>query len=256
MTGTAGAVGGERRHESGNQKRHCEKIQGNDAGVVIPDGVRAIDEYAFYKTDVHHVLIPAGTAVIGAHAFAGCKRLASVEISDSVTQIGNRAFAGCQRLHTVIMGKEVKHIGKQTFEGCALKNLAIDPDNPCFYSDGRTIHCRMSSREEQDSPFIVENGTLKAYVGAGRMINIPPTVNRIGEGAFYNHPRPIYMNIHDGVTSIGALALCGCKHLRFINYTDSVTYIGRRAFAQWHHIRSISLPASLRANRKEYVERA
>ena len=299
------------------------KFRGGDAGVAIPDGTQAIDEYAFYKTDVHHVLIPGSIAVIGVRAFAGCKRLASIEIPDSVsvigsdafshcknllsakvdailiqdraftgcldlrrvtlssrvraigseafykcgclesivipdsvTQIGDRAFAGCGRLRTVILGKGVKQIGRQAFAGCAPETLAVDPDNPYFYSDGAVLRRRTNIPEEQDSPFIIENGTLTVYAGADRTIHIPPTVNRIGVGAFYHNPGPVYMNIHDGVTSIGALAFCGCKHLQFINYTDSVTCIGRRAFAQCHRIKSISLPASLRANWEEYVERA
>lgn len=299
------------------------KYRGDGAGVDIPDGVLAIDEYVFRGTNVHHVSIPGSVAVIGVYAFNSCKRLAGIEIPDSVsvigdsafsrcknllsakvggiiiqerafmkctdlrsvtlsnhvrvigdeafygcqclesivipdsvTQIGSGAFAGCGRLRTVIIGKGVRHIGEHAFAGCALTKLAIDPENPWFISNGEGFHGRPGIRDERESSFIIEDGVLKAYTGSGHIINIPPTADRIGVGAFYHNPRPTHVNIHSGVTSIGALAFCRCKNVLFINFTDSVTSIGRRAFAQCWHYRGISMPAHLRANWKEYFEQA
>ena len=134
--------------------------------------------------------------------------------------------------------------------------LAIDPDNPWLTRNGDGFRSRLGVREEQDSSFVIEDGILKAYTGFEGVINIPPIVDRIGVGAFYRNPWPKYVNIHGGVTDIGALAFCGCKNIRFINFTDSVTHIGRRAFAQCWHYKGISMPGHLRANWKEYFERA
>ena len=251
------------------------KYRGDEPGVDIPDGVLAIDEYAFRGTDVHHVSIPGSVAVIGVYAFNDCHRLAGIEIPDgvsvvggsafsrcknllsakvggiiiqkhafmkctnlrrvtfsdhvriigdeafydcrclesivipdSVTQIGSGAFAGCGKLRTVTIGKGVRHIGERAFAGCALKKHAIDPENPWLISNGEGFHIRPDVREEQDSAFIIEDGVLKAYTGSGHVINIPSTADRIGVGSFYHNPRPTYVNIHAGVTSIGALAFC------------------------------------------------
>ena len=41
------------------------KHRGDEPGVDIPDGVLAIDEYAFRGNGVHHVSIPDSIAVIG-----------------------------------------------------------------------------------------------------------------------------------------------------------------------------------------------
>ena len=299
------------------------KYRGDEPGVDIPDGVLAIDEYAFRGTDVHHVSIPGSVAVIGVYAFNDCHRLAGIEIPDgvsvvggsafsrcknllsekvggiiiqerafmkcttlqsvtfsnhvriigdeafygcqclesivipdSVTQIGSGAFAGCERLRTVTIGKGVRNIGERVFACCPHTKLVVDPENPWWISNGDGFHSRPDVQEEQDSSFIIEDGVLKAYTGSGHIINIPPTADRIGVGAFYHNPRPTHVNIHAGVTSIGALAFCGCRNVLFINFTDSVTSIGRRAFAQCWHKRSVSMPAHLRANWREYFEQA
>ena len=50
-----------------------KKHRGDEPGVDIPDGVLAIDEYAFRGTDVHHVSIPGSVAVMPAHLRANWK---------------------------------------------------------------------------------------------------------------------------------------------------------------------------------------
>ena len=52
--------------------------------AVIPDGVSAIDDYAFN----------------------GCTGLTSVEIPDGVTEIGEKAFAGCENLEEIRINKQ------------------------------------------------------------------------------------------------------------------------------------------------------
>ena len=54
-----------------------------------------------YRGDEAHVVIPEGVTEIGKLAFWGCKSLASVTIPESVTQIGSYVFALCEGL-TVI----------------------------------------------------------------------------------------------------------------------------------------------------------
>ena len=51
-------------------------------------------------------------------AFADCKKLTEVVISDSVTDIGNLAFQGCSNLSTVVMGNHVKNINYSSFKDC------------------------------------------------------------------------------------------------------------------------------------------
>lgn len=61
--------------------------------VVIPDGVKEIDKFAFARSSVTSVTIPEGTETIGYAAFYHCDNLDEVVIPDTVTYIGDKAFA-------------------------------------------------------------------------------------------------------------------------------------------------------------------
>ena len=67
-----------------------------------------------YKVEV----IPEGTKVIAAKAFANRTDLSSIEIPDSVTEIGDFAFSGCTNLASIKIPNSVKKIGFSAFAGC------------------------------------------------------------------------------------------------------------------------------------------
>ncbi len=94
------------------------KYLGYDKDVVIPDGVTAIGDWAFYGGAFHSVKIPDSVRVIGENAFALCKYLQTVEIPDSVSVIASFAFYQCERLQSVKMGNNVRSIAACAFKDC------------------------------------------------------------------------------------------------------------------------------------------
>ena len=79
------------------------KYRGDEPGVDIPDGVLAIDEYAFRGTDVHHVSIPG-------------RNVHFITFTDSVTSIGRRAFAQCWHYRGISMPAHLRANWKEYFE--------------------------------------------------------------------------------------------------------------------------------------------
>jgi len=66
---------------------------------IIPDGVIAIGDYAFYRSNqLTSVTIPSSVKSIGTRAFFSCERLISVIFSDGVIDIGDFAFARSDNL--------------------------------------------------------------------------------------------------------------------------------------------------------------
>ena len=64
--------------------------------LVIPEGVTAIPDYAFYYCDdITSVSLPEGVTSIGSYAFYNCTSLTSANLSEGVTSIGSSAFYGC-----------------------------------------------------------------------------------------------------------------------------------------------------------------
>ena len=70
--------------------------------LVIPNGVKSINSYAFYNcSSLTSVEIPDSVTSIGSSAFCNCSSLTSVTIPDNVTSIGAYAFFGCDSLESV-----------------------------------------------------------------------------------------------------------------------------------------------------------
>ncbi|MBO4603135.1 MAG: leucine-rich repeat domain-containing protein [Salinivirgaceae bacterium] len=79
--------------------------------------------------------------------------------------------------------------------------------------------------------YIVTVISTEAFVGKGlKTVILPPTIKTIGRDAFEGNRELWYVNIPDGVTSIGSGAFLGCG-LRGVYIPESVTEIGMNAFS-------------------------
>jgi len=76
-------------------------------------------------------------------------------------------------------------------------------------------------------------------------IEIPDSVTRIGEDAFFNCDSLTSIVIPEGVTSIGSEAFYGCSSLTSIEISASVTSIGASAFYNCSSLTSIEIPNSV-----------
>ena len=92
---------------------------GTDRHVVIPDGVSAIGEDAFFQChQLVSVTIPDYVTRIEESAFVNCTMLESISIPDSVTSIGTAAFDSCCNLRRVVLPSHITHIEDMTFSDC------------------------------------------------------------------------------------------------------------------------------------------
>ncbi len=119
----------------------------NIKSIVLPNGLKSIEDYAFYMSAVTSVNIPSTVTFIGAHAFGSCadlksitipssvkdfsgafdySGLTSVVISDGVETIGARSFESCSTLASVSIPASVRTIEYGAFRGCeALTQLSV-----------------------------------------------------------------------------------------------------------------------------------
>ena len=185
-----------------------------EGDVVIPDGVTAISDSAFfdgtdwtYSDRLTSVVIPGSVKSIGDFVFKNCIALKSVTISDGVTGIGDFAFEWCTGLTSITIPKSMTYIGREAFSNCyRLKSITI-PES--VTSIGR---------------YAFENCvSLKS-------ITIPDSVSSIGDGVFYYCENLTDITIPDSVTGIGDFAFGECEELKNITIPESVTSIGERAF--------------------------
>ena len=66
--------------------------------MILPAGLKRIEEYAFTDCSAASVCLPEGLESIGAYAFSDCWKLKRINIPDSVTEIDENAFRYCWNL--------------------------------------------------------------------------------------------------------------------------------------------------------------
>lgn len=97
--------------------------------AVVPQGVEKINYYAFaFCTSLINAVIPQGVVKLGASVFFGCSSLIDVDIPSGVEEIREAAFCGCSSLPEIVVPDGVKRIEKNVFKCCdALKRVVIPP---------------------------------------------------------------------------------------------------------------------------------
>lgn len=92
--------------------------------------------------------------------------------------------------------------------------------------------------------FVVENGRLTAYRGAGGAIAIPDGVTDIAPSAFAENTAITSVTFPASVQSVGNLAFWKCSGLSEVRFSEGLLAIGHHAFAECP-LQSVSLPDSL-----------
>ena len=196
-------------------------------------------------TSLTSVSLPASVTEIPSHMFDGCTSLTSVTALSEIESIGDGAFRTCSSLTGIDFPGTLKSIGSSAFQGCAslvsvpnlskvtkmgwgafyeCKNLqaSVDlsslqniPDNAFCYTPVKIVGLCDSLKSIGEWAFIQSNVAVQ----------LPRTLETIGNYAFYYGTLPEQLSIPDSVTSVGTAAFSGVGGVKDVTIGRGLTEI-------------------------------
>ena len=191
--------------------------------IVVPDGVKRINNYAFYNcTNLESFTMADTVTNIGQSAFTGCTNLYSISLSDNLKFIYNSVFKNCTSLVSVIIPNGVTSIGDYAFQNCSNLSSVTIPDSVTDIGCSAFENC----------------SNLSSVI-------IPNSVTNISSYTFRNCANLTSLKISDNLTSIGYYVFENCDGLTTVVIPTSVKSIGLNAFANCDNLTSITIPNSV-----------
>lgn len=173
----------------------------------------------------------------------------------TVTSIGPNAFRDQIKLRSIRGAKHITRIGKAAFMGCTnLYDIYLfNGDYPDGCMKGTVEHIEECAFKDctalKDSHFLQSVKTVGAWAFWGS--NIPSVFIRdaysIGEAAFYNCTNVSSIHIYGShLKTISDFAFYNCSKAEYIDLHNGVTTIGKTAFANCDKVETLNLPSSLK----------
>lgn len=92
--------------------------------------ITAINEYAFYESELTEIVLPNTIETIGMAAFYNCSNLENVSLPNNLISIGSFAFAECTSLTSIYIPTSTQIIDDFAFINCLnLSNVRIESEN-------------------------------------------------------------------------------------------------------------------------------
>lgn len=166
---------------------------------------------------VTDLVIPNEVTYLKKYVFINCKCLTSVVIPSGITSIESKAFDGCDNIVSI------------TWNAINCSDFTIDyqyKNYGPFYTKNNKITSFTFGEEVEHIP-----ANLCYYLFGITAIDIPNSVQSIGNGAFNNCRGLVSVNIPQGITTIEEAVFVSCRSLTTITIPSSVTNIKKSAFA-------------------------
>ena len=195
--------------------------------------VTIIDAAAFQNlSSITKITLPKTVNSIGPKAFEGCSSLATINIPDGVTTIFATTFTGCTALSDISLPDSLTSIEAFAFFDTAYYKDKSNWRSGVLYIGNNLIKAVPNVCEGY---YVINPRTVcvadEAMLGCSNItkLTLPDTVKNIGYQAF-SGTGITYINIPDSIERIGQRAFLGCSALTYVTLPDRAVDIGYGAF--------------------------
>ncbi|MBE6674154.1 MAG: hypothetical protein E7596_03495 [Ruminococcaceae bacterium] len=190
--------------------------------IALPSTLTTINQKAFNKCIALETVTFNGNnlTTIGNFAFAGCSKLQSIEVPESVTSFGGDMFNSCSSLKSATLPSGLTTIPYYTFYNCKSLEQFYMSDNVTYIGQYAFYNC------EKLGPVYLSNNIETLYSnGTGRQGVFQNCKNMY----FVNNPgdteKPDIYFLPDSLTEVGSASLKNCKNLNTtivfpVNFTN------------------------------------
>ncbi len=177
--------------------------------------------------EITEVIIPEGVKSIDAYAFADMTSLVRVTLPSTLERIDQGAFYGCTALKEIKGLENVKFINQRAFENCGLTGH-IKLDKVVAIADYSFLNCQ--SLEEVTLSTGTQSVGAYAFSGAKALkrVNIPAEKIKLGRYAFSGCVALESISLNVSVVPAGAFS--GCEALTSVTLGKDVAVIAEYAF--------------------------
>jgi len=191
------------------------------------------------------VTVPDTVTEIGKDAFSGCAALVNVELTENLEKIGNYAFKDCIKLSHFDLPEGLTVIGEGLFENCEILWKIAIPSTIKKIEDGAFYKC-LSLKEFTLPEGLTEMGqSAFELCEAMKKVTIPASLTAIPECAFRGCGDLRQVTLQKGLKTIDKSAFYGCDSLTTLKLPDTVQSVGRLAFAYCEDLKKLTIPDSL-----------
>lgn len=196
--------------------------------VSLPASVTKIPSYMFDGcTSLTSVTALSEIESIGDGAFQNCSSLTGIDFPGTLKSIGSSAFRGCASLVSVPDLSKVTKMGSAAFRECG--NLRASVDLSSLQSVPGYAFCYTPVKIAGLCDSLKSIGDW-AFIWSNVAVQLPRTLETIGNYAFYDGTLPEQLSIPDSVTSVGTAAFSRVDGVKDVTIGRGLTKIPRDMF--------------------------